>query len=83
MRYQNCYSVVGEANDAWSQLSSLKVFQPEDLRPTLDLIDIIKPCEQPRKIRQVTFHDAENLDMYLASNPVIGGTRFMWFTPLV
>lgn len=73
LRYQN-YSVVGEASDAWSELASLKVFQPESWRPTLDLVDVINPSSKSRK---VTSHDAEDLDRYLASNPMIGGTRFM------
>ena len=83
MRHRGFYSIVGEPNDAWSQLSILKVFQPDDWRSTLDLVDVFNPCEQPRKIRQLTFHDAEDLDTYLASNPVTGGTRFMSFTSLV
>ena len=71
------YSVGGEANDAWSQLSSLKVFQSESCRPTLDLVDAVNPCGQQGKSRKVTFHDAKDLEEYLASNPMIGGTRFM------
>ncbi len=71
------YSVVGEANEAWSQLSSLKVFQSESRRPILDLVDVVHPSEQPRRSTQTTFHDAEDLDKYLTSNPMIGGTRFM------
>lgn len=76
MRHHN-YSVVGEANDAWWQLSSLKVFQPESGRPTLDLVDVVSSCGQPNGGHKVTFHDAEDLDRYLASNPTIGRTRFM------
>lgn len=76
LRYQN-YSVVGEANDAWVQLSSLKVFQSESRRPTLDLVDVINPCGQQCKSRKETFNEAEDLDKYLASTPMMGGIRFM------
>ena len=71
------YSVIGEANDAWSQLSSLDVFQSKNERPTVDLIDVDNPCEQPINICKVPFHDADDLDKYLASNSLEGRTRFM------
>ena len=73
--YHN-YSVVGETNEAWLQLLSLKVFQSGDCRTGLDLIDAVHPSGQPTKSPKV-FHDAEDLGNYLTSNPIIGGTRFM------
>ena len=76
MRHHN-YSVVGEVNDAWWQLSSLNVFQPESGRPTLDLVDVVNSSGQPNRGQKVTFHDAEELDKYLAGNQTIGRTRFM------
>lgn len=76
LKYSN-YSVIGEQNDAWSQLSSLDVFQPKNERPTVDLVDVDSPCGQPIQSRNVTFHDADDLDKYLASNPIKGRTRFM------
>lgn len=74
MRYQS-YSIVGETNDALSELSSLRVFQPEKRTPTLDLIDVFDSSGQPRKSDE--FHDVEDLDKYLNMNPMIGGIRFM------
>ena len=71
------YSVVGEANDAWSQLSSLEIFQSKNETPTVELIDVENPCGQPSKTCQVTFHDAEDLDKYLANSPTTDRIRFM------
>ncbi len=71
------YSVIGQAEDAWSQLSSLKVFHSDGGRSAVDLVDVIDPCRQPSKSHIVTFNDTESLDNYLASNPIIGRTRFM------
>lgn len=76
LKYSN-YSVIGEANDAWSQLSSLNVFQSENERHMVDLVDVDDPCGQSIKSHRVTFHDASDLDNYLASNPIKGRTRFM------
>lgn len=76
LKYSN-YSVTGEANDAWSQLSSLDVFQSEDERLMVDLVDVDIPCGQSIKSHKVTFHNAYDLDNYLASNPIEGRTRFM------
>ena len=76
LRYPN-YTVDGELNDALSQLSFLQVFQPANEKPTVLLVDVGTPREQPSKSPQITFHNAEDLDKYLASNPVTGRTRFM------
>ena len=76
MRYQS-YSIVGETNDALSELSSLRVFQTEKRTPTLDLIDVFDSSGQPRKSGEFIFHDVEGLDKYLTTNPILGGIRFM------
>ena len=76
MKYQ-IYSIVGETDDALSQLSSLRVFQIDKRTPTLDLVDVFDLSGQPRKSGEFSFHDAEDLDKYLATNKIIGGTRFM------
>ena len=75
MKYQN-YSIVGETNDALSELSSLRVFQTDKQTPTLDL-DVFDLSRQPRKSEKCTFHNAEDLDKYLTMNPMIVGIRFM------
>lgn len=76
LKYSN-YSVIGDANDAWSQLSSLDVFQSENGRIIVDLVDVDNTCGQSIKSHKVTFHDAYGLDNYLTSNPIKGRTRFM------
>lgn len=76
MRYQS-YSIVGEINDALSEMSSLRVFQTHKQTSTLDLVDDFDLSGQPRKSGEFTFHDVEDLDKYLTTNPMIGGIRFM------
>ena len=76
MKSQN-HSVIGETDDALSELSSLRVFQIDKRTPTLDLIDVFDLSGQPRKTGELSFHDAEDLDKYLATNQMIGGVRFM------
>ena len=76
MRYQ-IYSTVGETGDALSELSSIRVFQVDKRTPTLDLVDVFDLSGQPRKSGEFSFHDAEDLDKYLATNQMIGGIRFM------
>ena len=71
------YSTVGEASHAWSHLLSLKVFEADDETPTVNLIDIVRPCGQPYTNRKFTFDNAEDLDKYLTSNPMNDRTRFM------
>ena len=76
MRYKN-YSIVGETDDALSELSSLRVFQIDKRTPTLDLVDVFDLSGQQRNSGELPFHDAEDLDKYLAANQMIGGIRFM------
>lgn len=75
-RYQT-YSIVGETNDALSEMSSVRVFQTDKKTPTLNLVDVLDLSGQPRKSGDFTFHDVEDLDKYLMMNPMIGGIRFM------
>ena len=76
MRYQ-IYSTVGETDDALSELSSQRVFQTGKGTPALDLVDVFDLPGQPRKSGEFSFHDAEDLNKYLAMNQLIGGIRFM------
>ena len=76
MKSQN-YSIIGETDDALSELSSLRVFQVDKRTPTLDLVDVFDLSGQPRKSGELSFHDNEDLDKYLATNQMIGGIRFM------
>lgn len=76
MRYQ-IYSIVGETDDALSELSSLRVFQIDKRTPALDLVDVFDLSGQPRKSGEFPFHDADDLDKYLVTNQMIGGIRFI------
>lgn len=75
---QKNYSVVGDADEAWSQLASYKVFGPESWTPTLDLIDL--DVKQRRKDSK-SFLNAEALRDHLNNTSWTSGTRFMYVSP--
>ncbi len=69
------YSVICDADGAWSRLESLKVFRPASRVPTLDLVDVTTTA--PEQVQQRTFTDATELEAYIEQESVLGGTRYM------
>lgn len=71
------YSVVGDINEAWAQLASLKVFQPEASANTVNIIDS-KPIDQEHSRKHdVTYPRSQDLIDYITSSSILGGTRLM------
>ncbi len=69
------YSVICDADDAWSRLESLKVFRPATRVPMLDLVDVTMTA--PEQVQRKTFTDATELEDYIEQESVVGGTRYM------
>ncbi len=76
LNYHN-YSLVGDGNNAWSTLASLKVFIPATREPTIDLFDVVIADRQSIRSCQKTFTSTEDLEDYINSSTNIGGTRYL------
>ena len=71
------YSMVGEVDDPWSRLASLKVFKPASETASLDLVDIVhSPSQQCEKITR-TFENSQELEDYICHSSIKDGLRFM------
>lgn len=60
------YSIVGNIDKAWSQLTSLKVFKPASWIPSLNIVDVART-----KSRTRTFDSMADLTGYLDINPIL------------
>ena len=71
------YSFIGDADVAWSQLASLKVFKPASSTLSLDLLDVVPSDSQPCGRTTRTFNDTKEFVDYLNHSPIKVGLRFM------
>ena len=71
------YSVVSDAEDAWAQLASLKVFRSASWTSALDCIDVVVGTDDRALTHKRTFHNAKDLEEYFEKAPPKARTRFM------
>lgn len=71
------YSFNSDADDAWAQLASLKVFKSASQVFALDCIDVVSGANGEAEKHRLTISNAKDLEDHFSKAPMDARTRFL------